>query len=241
MSYLNKAWAAVYRQILNQQFSNQILRKMALGILKLPWGLNIKNSSFTYFILLWVETVESNHEILEIHEWDLAGASGNSPFPHQHKQKNRKIVSVWSASASAQLKTVIPALSACIYTAKRRWLSGHHPLAVRGPRVPTQFHFRLRGWGTIQLPGLNQWVGGTPSPRPAMNSRRSICITQSLSPVCTAPMLQNPTQMNRALERISPKPMVDGFVEILDEFRNGCDEKAIQYRHNSKTDRETVS
>jgi len=44
-------------------------------------------------------------------------------------------------------------------------------------------------------------------------------------------MLQNPTQMNRALERISPKPMVDGFVKIFDEFRNGCDEKAIQYRH----------
>jgi len=30
--------------------------------------------------------------------------------------------------------------------------------------------------------------------------------------------------MNRALERISPKPMVDGFVKIYDEFRNGCDE-----------------
>jgi len=116
--------------------------------------------------------VESNHEILEIHEWDLAGASGNSPFPHQHKQKNRKIVSVWSGSASAQLKTVIPALSACIYTAKRRWLSGHHPLAVRGPRVPTQFHFRPRGWGTIQLPGLSQGVGGSPPPpHPAFSSR----------------------------------------------------------------------
>jgi len=24
---------------------------------------------------------------------------------------------------------------------------------------------------------------------------------------------------------ISPKPMVDGFVKIFDEFRNGCDEK----------------
>ena len=30
---------------------------------------------------------------------------------------------------------------------------------------------------------------------------------------------------------ISPKPMVDGFVKIFDEFRNGCDEKAIRYRH----------
>jgi len=30
--------------------------------------------------------------------------------------------------------------------------------------------------------------------------------------------------MNSALERISPKPMVDGFVKIFDEFRNGCDE-----------------
>jgi len=37
--------------------------------------------------------------------------------------------------------------------------------------------------------------------------------------------------MNRAPERIYPKPMVDGFVEISDEFRNGCDEKAIRYRH----------
>jgi len=45
-------------------------------------------------------------------------------------------------------------------------------------------------------------------------------------------MLQNPIQMNRALERVSPKPMVDGFVKIFDEFRNGCDEKAIRYRHN---------
>jgi len=25
---------------------------------------------------------------------------------------------------------------------------------------------------------------------------------------------------------ISPKPMVDGFVKIFDEFRNGCDEKS---------------
>jgi len=31
---------------------------------------------------------------------------------------------------------------------------------------------------------------------------------------------------------ISPKPMVDGFVKIFDEFRNGCDEKAIRYRHS---------
>jgi len=26
---------------------------------------------------------------------------------------------------------------------------------------------------------------------------------------------------------ISPKPMVDGFVKIFDEFRNGCDEKSV--------------
>jgi len=32
--------------------------------------------------------------------------------------------------------------------------------------------------------------------------------------------------MNRALERISPKPIVAGFIEIFDEFRNGCDEKS---------------
>jgi len=25
---------------------------------------------------------------------------------------------------------------------------------------------------------------------------------------------------------ISPKPMVDGFVKIFGEFRNGCDEKS---------------
>jgi len=32
---------------------------------------------------------------------------------------------------------------------------------------------------------------------------------------------------------ISPKPMVDGFVEIFDEFRNGCDEKsAMKTRHS---------
>jgi len=33
--------------------------------------------------------------------------------------------------------------------------------------------------------------------------------------------------MNRALDMISPKPMVDGFIEIfLGNFRNGCDEKS---------------
>jgi hypothetical protein len=26
---------------------------------------------------------------------------------------------------------------------------------------------------------------------------------------------------------ISPKPMVDGFVKIFGEFRNGCDEKSV--------------
>jgi len=26
---------------------------------------------------------------------------------------------------------------------------------------------------------------------------------------------------------ISPKPMVDGFVKISNEFRNGCDEKGV--------------
>jgi len=26
---------------------------------------------------------------------------------------------------------------------------------------------------------------------------------------------------------ISPKPMVDGFVKIFDEFRNVCDEKSV--------------
>jgi len=31
---------------------------------------------------------------------------------------------------------------------------------------------------------------------------------------------------------ISPKPMVDGFVKIFDEFRNGCDEKSATFpRH----------
>jgi len=40
-------------------------------------------------------------------------------------------------------------------------------------------------------------------------------------------MLPSPTQMNRALDMISPKPMVDGFVKIFDEFRNGCDEKSV--------------
>jgi len=28
---------------------------------------------------------------------------------------------------------------------------------------------------------------------------------------------------------ISPKPMVDGFVKIFDEFRNGCDEKSATF------------
>jgi len=28
---------------------------------------------------------------------------------------------------------------------------------------------------------------------------------------------------------ISPKPMVDGFVKIFDEFRNGCDEKSVTF------------
>jgi len=44
--------------------------------------------------------------------------------------------------------------------------------------------------------------------------------------------------MNRALERISPKPMVGGFVKIFDEFRNGCDEKAIRYRHTTYEERQ---
>jgi len=39
--------------------------------------------------------------------------------------------------------------------------------------------------------------------------------------------------MNRALERISPKPMVDGLLKSFDEFRNGCDEKAAVYRDST--------
>jgi len=31
--------------------------------------------------------------------------------------------------------------------------------------------------------------------------------------------------MNRALDMISPKPMVDGLLKSFGEFRNGCDEK----------------
>jgi len=31
------------------------------------------------------------------------------------------------------------------------------------------------------------------------------------------------------LMRISPKPMVDGFVKIFEEFRNGCDEKSVTF------------
>jgi len=32
---------------------------------------------------------------------------------------------------------------------------------------------------------------------------------------------------------ISPKPMVDGFVKIFDEFRNGCDEKSVTKTRHS--------
>jgi len=32
---------------------------------------------------------------------------------------------------------------------------------------------------------------------------------------------------------ISPKPMVDGFVKIFDEFRNGCDEKSVTFPRHS--------
>jgi len=32
---------------------------------------------------------------------------------------------------------------------------------------------------------------------------------------------------------ISPKPMVDGFVKITDEFRNGYDEKSVTIKPNS--------
>jgi hypothetical protein len=36
--------------------------------------------------------------------------------------------------------------------------------------------------------------------------------------------------MNRALERISPKPMVDGASKSFAEFQNGCDEKTAVNR-----------
>ena len=36
---------------------------------------------------------------------------------------------------------------------------------------------------------------------------------------------------------ISPKPMVDGFVKIFGEFRNGCDEKSVTFsRHFCQAD-----
>ena len=76
------------------------------------------------------------------------------------------------------------------------------------------------------------WMFPPPPHHPAYaTARRSYCRPKVLSPVLYCTHATSPTQMNRALERISPKPMVDGFVEIFDEFRNGCDEKAIRYRH----------
>ena len=66
--------------------------------------------------------------------------------------------------------------------------------------------------GTIHLPGLNQWVGCSPPHHPAYaTARRSYCRPKVLSPVLYCTHATNPTQMNRALERISPKPMVDGL------------------------------
>jgi len=34
---------------------------------------------------------------------------------------------------------------------------------------------------------------------------------------------------------ISPKPMVDGFVKIFGEFRNGCDEKSATVLRHLRT------
>ena len=163
MSYTNKAWAAVYRQILNQLNLQSNLTKIALGQSSFALRAWHKNlfllTSFFSGLYGWIEPRNPRNSRTR-----LSCASGNSPIPHQHKQKNRKIVSVWSGSASAQLKTVVSALSACIYTAERRWLAGHQPSAVRGPRVPIQTIPAHMGGGPSSYLAGNQWVGCTPPP-----------------------------------------------------------------------------
>jgi len=139
---------------------------------------------------------------------------------------------VWSSSVSAQLKTTVSAPSACFYTTQRQEQTGHRLWAVRGFTCLEPTPFPPRGWGTINLPGLNPWAGSPPPPHPACQQQGGQFADPKpyhLSQYCTH--VTSPTQRNRALERISPKPMVDGFVKIFDEFRNGCDKKPIQYRH----------
>jgi len=85
--------------------------------------------------------------------------------------------------------------------------------------------FPPRGWGTIHLPGCTSELDAPPLHHPAISSRavKLADPKPNLSWHCTHATC--PTQMNRAPERIYPKPMVDGLEKSLDEFRSGCDEK----------------
>jgi len=95
-------------------------------------------------------------------------------------------------------------------------IDGHRPLAVIRYHVtaPSPFH-PMVGGSSVYLawsrktgaphPTLALWPQGLaefPDPKPI-----------TCPPNCTH--TSSPTQMNRALERISPKPMVDGFVKIF--------------------------
>jgi len=69
---------------------------------------------------------------------------------------------------------------------------------------------------------------------PYFDSTRSILPTQNLIPCLYCTPVTSPYQMNRAPDVTSPKPMVDGFIEIfLRNFRNGCDEKSATITRHS--------
>ncbi len=95
-------------------------------------------------------------------------------------------------------------------------------------------------------PYLPRWVGDHPAtwreaseldvpPPPAMLSTAcgQFCNPKLLSPACTVPYYLTRSKWIGPLMRISPKPMVDGFVKIFGEFRNGCDEKSVTFPRHS--------
>ena len=126
--------------------------------------------------------------ILENNTVRLSTASG-TPLPSQLEQNHRKIVSVWSGSVSAQLKTTVYAPSACFYTAQWWYQTGHHPWTVRGSRGSNRYHFRCVGGGpSIYLAAPVSWML-PPSTTPLSAAGRSNLLTQSLTCPGTAPML----------------------------------------------------
>jgi len=110
-----------------------------------------------------------------IHNWDSAPFWA-IPLPPQLEQNHRKIRFQWDPAAiplSIRLSFLRSALAFKLL-GDGDW-SVTWPPAVRGSRVPSQTIPAQMGGGPSSYLAGSQWVGCTPPPRHAFNSRRSNC------------------------------------------------------------------